>query len=261
VIPIFRDREDAYYVIEPVQSAVLHAAMPGRITAVYVKEGQTVQAGDLLVRAASLDASSATSESRAQLASSQQRLYQAELAHNNVGDALASAEGARRVNALAVEQRDRLSISAPFAGTVVSPSPESLVNQVTAAGEPLLTVADISRLKARVFLPEPEMARIQPGDELVFEVPASFRHLHATLGVIDGAATDLPPGVIESQQFAGTRLASFYSSVVLINPEAHSGEHDLLLGMSGKVKVFGVRRSVLSRTISLAGNLLRTHFW
>jgi putative peptide zinc metalloprotease protein len=261
VIPIWRDREDAYYVIEPAQTAVIHTTMPGRITAVYVHEGQLVQAGEVVATAASLDESSTTAESGAQLLSSQQNLFQAEVSHTAVGEARTEAEGAARRNALALEQHQRLSFAAPFAGTIVSSSPESLVNQTTGAGEPLLTIADTTRLKARVFLPEPEMAHIHPGDEVVFEVSASFRHPQATLGSIDGPATELPAGVIESQQFAGTKLASFYTAVVPLGADAQEHGSKVRVGMSGRAKVFGVRRSLLSRTVAVAVNQLRTHFW
>jgi len=265
VIPIWRDREDAYYVIEPAQEAIIHATMPGRITAVYVREGQLVQAGQVLATAASLDESSATGESRALLASSQQHLFQTEISHTAVGEARMEAEGAARRNSLALEQRQRLSFAAPFAGTIVSASPESLVNQTTGAGEPLLTIADTASLKARVFLPEPKMAHIHPGDEVIFEVPASFRHFRTTLGSTDGPATELPAGVIESQQFSGTKLASFYTGVVPLGGIDEGGDRnaraDLRLGMSGRAKVFGIRRSLLSRILTVAANLLRTHFW
>jgi putative peptide zinc metalloprotease protein len=259
VAPIWRDREDAYFLIEPARTAVIHAGMPGRVTAVYVHEGQRVQAGQLLARAASLDEASATGQSKVLLDASKQRVYQAELSHAGLGDALAAAEGAQSTSALAREQRERLRLAAPFDGTIVSDDPSSLLNHTIAAGEPLLEVADTARLRARIFLPEPEMAHIQSGDEVELSVPASFRVVRTTLGEVRGPATDLPAGIVESQQFAGTKLASFYVSVV---PLDSSQEVALLRpGMSGQVKVFGVRRSIASRLGSVVGNLVRTHLW
>jgi hypothetical protein len=54
-VPIVRDRENAYFVIEPRESHQVHAGVPGKVLAVYVKEGDAVRS-----RAAS---SSATSNS------------------------------------------------------------------------------------------------------------------------------------------------------------------------------------------------------
>jgi putative peptide zinc metalloprotease protein len=49
-IPFWRDRQNAWYVIEPQRSDILHAAASGHVTAVLVREGEMVRAGQPLVR-------------------------------------------------------------------------------------------------------------------------------------------------------------------------------------------------------------------
>jgi hypothetical protein len=46
-VPIVRDRENAYFVVEPRESHQVHAGVPGKVLAVYVKEGDAVRSGQL----------------------------------------------------------------------------------------------------------------------------------------------------------------------------------------------------------------------
>lgn len=254
--PIWRDREDAYFLVEPAQTAVIHASVPSKIHAVYVREGQSVAAGQVLARSGSVDVTGEGAASRAELASSHEQLAQAEIAHTGLGEAVSAEEGAERNSLIAHEQQARLQLVAPFAGTVLTSDPESLTNRVVAQGEPLLKIGDTSRLIARVFLPEPEMERIRAGDEVSLRVPAKWGEMRGALGSIQGPANELPTGIIEAQQFAGTKLSSFYTSIVPLGTA-----FDLKPGMSGRAKVFGVRRSVASRVLASVASLLRMHFW
>ncbi|MGA7156633.1 MAG: hypothetical protein WBY53_07300, partial [Acidobacteriaceae bacterium] len=54
-VPMLRDRESAYFVVEAADPVTLHAAMNGRVDAVYVREGETVQRGEPLLRMSSME--------------------------------------------------------------------------------------------------------------------------------------------------------------------------------------------------------------
>src|ERR1700677_4942323 len=68
-VPIARDRENAWFVIEPTGTHEVHAGVPGRILAVYVKEGDAVSRGQVMARLQSLSEASAREEAEAQVAS------------------------------------------------------------------------------------------------------------------------------------------------------------------------------------------------
>jgi hypothetical protein len=140
---------------------------------------------------------------------------------------------------------------------VVTADPEGLLGSNVANGQTLFAIEDESRLVARIFLPAPEMAHIGSADEVALLMPSGFRRFHARLGQIDGSATSLPAGVVDSQQFKGVELPTFYSSRILL-PDHLDG---FKAGMSGKAKVFGPRRSVAARAVTICSNFLHTHFW
>ena len=49
-LPIWRDRESAWFVIEPAHTATLHAAVSGRLEQVLVQQGEMVRTGQPLLR-------------------------------------------------------------------------------------------------------------------------------------------------------------------------------------------------------------------
>lgn len=257
LVPIWRERESAYFVIEPVQTAAVHAGLPGKIAAVYVREGQSVSAGQMLARLQSLQEASSAGSANTQLALSRYQLFDSEVRHSGVGDALEAERGAELKNSIAREQREQLNVTSPMAGTVVTSDPEDLLGSNVANGQTLFAVEDESHLVARIFLPGPEMAHINSADEVALLMPSGFREFRARLGPIEGTALTLPAGVVDSQQFKGIELPAFYASRIML-PDHADG---FRAGMSGKAKVFGHRRSLASKILTIFGNFLNTHFW
>ena len=78
-LPIWRDREDAFFVIEPTHSRVIHASVPGRVNAVLVKQGEQVRAGQPLLRMNSYMADSMRAFAVAQTGTARFQTVNAEL--------------------------------------------------------------------------------------------------------------------------------------------------------------------------------------
>jgi len=78
--PIMRDRLNAYFVIEPRDTHQVHAGVPGKILAVYVKEGDTVRNGQVIARLKSMDAAGASEE-----AAEQYRLHKRSFSRRSCG--------------------------------------------------------------------------------------------------------------------------------------------------------------------------------
>jgi putative peptide zinc metalloprotease protein len=256
-IPIMRDRENAYFVIEPWETHQVHAGVPGKVLAVYVKEGDAVRSGQVLARLQSLSEASASEEAAAQVASSQADVFQAELRHSGLGEALVEQQAARRSSATASEEGAQLAVAAPVGGVVTTRDPESLMNRDVTTGQPLLTIVDPSRLVARLFVPLSEMERVQTGDPVSLQIPSQFSEIHGRLGTMESSAVPLPPGLMAGQQYKGLELPTFYTTRMPLN---EMGTH-LEPGVSGEAKIFGRRRSLAARIATAAGNLLRAHFW
>jgi putative peptide zinc metalloprotease protein len=256
-VPIARDRENAYFVIEPKESHQVHAGVPGKVLAVYVKEGDAVRSGQVMAKLQSLNEASASEEAEAQMASSQAQVFTAELQHSGLGDALAAQHAARRSSATAQEESAKLTIAAPAAGVVSTTDPENLLNRDVTTGETLLTIVDPSQLVARLFVPVSEMDRIRVGDPVSLQLPFRFFEVHGRLGTMEGSALPLPLGVLADQKYKGMSLPTFYSTRMPLGTTSNR----IRPGMSGQAKIFGRRRSLASRIAIVFGNLLHTHFW
>ncbi len=256
-VPILRDRLRGYFVIEPVDTHQVHAGVPGKVLAIYVKEGDRVHSGQPLARLTSLQEASAREEARSQAALSQAKVFSAELQHAGLGDALTAQQSAQRNHLIAAEQTAQLAVTAPVDGVVTTRNPESLLHRDVTTGEPLITIIDPSRLVARLYIPASEMDRIHAGDTVALQPSFAFSEIHTRLGVIDGAAVPLPAGLLEQQEYQGITLPAFYSSRIPLQ----AGQEGLRAGMSGPIKIFGRRRSLADRVWTMVSELVRTHFW
>ena len=204
-VPIMRERLNAYFVIEPRDTHQVHAGVPGKVLAVYVKEGEAVSGGQVMARLQSLNEASAREEAAEQVASAQAQVFSAELQHSGLGAALVAQQAARGSSAIAREEGAQLAVSAPSAGVVATSDPENLVNRDVTTGETLLTIVDPSQLVARLYIPVSEMDRIRVGDPVSLQLPSQFSEIHARLGTIEGSALPLPPGLLGEQAYKGIR--------------------------------------------------------
>ena len=221
----------------------MHAGIPGKVSAVYVKEGEAVHSGQVMARLRSLNEASASQEAEAQVASSQAEVFAAELQHTGLGQALAEQHAARRSSAIAGEESAQLAVTAPAGGVVATSDPENLVNRDVTTGETLLTIVDPSQLVARLFVPVSEMDYIRAGDPVSLQLPSEFTEIHGRLGTMEGSALPLPPGLLAEQHYKGIALPAFYTTRMPLGVMG-SG---IRPGMSGKAKIFGRRRSLADR--------------
>jgi len=256
-VPIWRDRESAWFVIEPSHTETLHAAVPGRLEQVLVKEGETVHAGQTLLRMSSLMAASMHSSAAAQTGSAHYQAVTAELQGQSIGAAAAQQNASLRSTSLAGEAVSSLEITAPSDGVVLTQDPGSLLNQDVAAGQSLLDLADSTPPMVRVYIPVSALDRIRPGSEVALSLPDRFSILRMPLAPFGGDAEALPAGLIPKQKYEGIRLPVFYCSRMTLPASAGS----TLFGVSGQALIFGERRSLAARGFTVLANLTKAHIW
>ncbi|MDE3188149.1 MAG: biotin/lipoyl-binding protein [Acidobacteriota bacterium] len=256
-LPIWRDRVGAFYVIEPMHSHTLHAAVAGRVNEVLVQQGERVRAGQPLFRMSSLTAASMESSSAAQVSSARFQTFNAQLQGRSIGTAAARQSGAAHFEELAHEAQASLVIAAPADGTVLTQNPGLLLDQDVASGQSLLDLADAGPRVARIFIPASQLDRIPTGAEVALTLPGQFSVLRMTLPPPGGDAVALPPGLIARQDYKGIQLAVFYSARVTLSVR----DGNPMFGVSGQAKIFGVRRSLAERTLILFWDLIKAHAW
>ena len=255
-VPLWRDREDAYFVVEPTQSQTVCAAVPGRVNAVLVQQGQKVQAGQPLLQMTSYQAASMRSSALANTQLARYRTFDAELQGQSVGTAIADQTAAQKMTRLANEAHSSLELTAPADGTVLTANPALLIDENVGSGQPLIQLAEGSRM-VRMFIPATALQRVLPGSEVSLALPGSFSRPRLKLGQIIGEPAPLPPGVVPPQKYKGLQVPVFYSALIPM-PEMTGNP---MYGLSGQAMVFGARRSIAGRSATALSNLIKAHFW
>lgn len=256
-LPFWRDREHAMFVVEAAHATTLHAAVPGHVTAVLVREGQPVRAGQPLLRMNSPAAAAMEDVAATETGSARFDAYAKEIRGSSIGPAEAEQNAATQESSLARQAESSLVLTAPANGVVLTRDPQSLLDRNVASGESLLRVADAGPRVVRIFVPAAALDSIHPGDEVGLSVPGRFSLVRMKLGALGGEADHLPAGLVAQQSYKGIELPVFYSARMDL-PDSAS---DLPLGMSGKAMIFGKRRSVAGRAFQLAADLVKAHVW
>lgn len=257
LVPFWRDREDAYFVIEPMQTRILHAAVPGRVDGVLVREGEQVRAGAVMLTMSSPVADAMAESAVAQTRDASFQAFNAELQGRSIGPAAAQQISSQRASLLARQAQASLIVAAPEDGVVLTRNPAALLGQNVGAGQPLLDFAAGEQRAVRVYIPTAELQRIAPGAEVALALPDRFSPVHLTLGVPGGDAVNLPPGLVAAQNYKGIKLPVFYAARMAL--PAWAGNPPF--GLAGRAKIFGARRSLAGRMATVAADLVKAHIW
>lgn len=256
-LPIWRDREVAYYVIEPMHLRTVHAAVPGRVDAVFVHDGETVHAGQPLLKMSSITASAMQSNAVAQTDNASFESFGAQLEGRSIGSAAARQSEAARSAGLAREAQSSLLVNAPVDGTLLTQDPGLLLDQDVGTGQALLRLADAGPRVARIFIPASALERIRTNAEVALVLPGQFHVLRMRLAPPGGDAVVLPKGLIAKQKYKGMTLPVFYCSRIPL--PAATGQQ--LFGVSGEAKIFGARRSIAERILIIGFDVVKAHVW
>lgn len=159
--------------IVPAREAALAFRYGGRVSAIRLAEGETVEAGEVLIEleTADLEASVAQAQAALDAARAQQALApdgapqeQKDLMAAQVAQAQAALEAAQTMLAEA-------SLRAPFAGTVVAVAAE--VGEVVAPGAPVVMLADLSEWRVETLdMQEGDAVRLRRGQRVRVKVAA-----------------------------------------------------------------------------------------
>ena len=183
--------------------------------------------------------------------------FNAELQGQSVGPAEAEQDAAQRSSLLAGEARSSLVVTAPEDAIVLTEDPDALLGQSVGSGEALLELADDGPRVVRVYIPTAALQRIRPGDKVALALPGRFSMVHLALAQPGGDAVNLPEGLVESQNYKGVKLPVFYSARMVL-PASAGGPR---FGTAGPAKIFGARRSLAERMLTVVLNLIKAHVW
>lgn len=255
-VPLWRDREGAFFTVEPERTATLNSSSPGKIIEVLVAEGQQVAEGQPLALLSSDAVSSLQADSAEQTALAKFHAFDAEVRRQSVAGSSAEIAGAKRSSEFAEASGGHLLLTAPWSGIVTTEDPASLLGRSLGSGQPVITVADDSRLRVRLYIPALELVHIPMPAEVSLMPAGAFRPMRTHLVSVDGKAANMPQGILAAQSYKGISAPTFYSSRIDL-PQSTA----LRMGMSGEAIIFGKRQSVAMRIASSAWSLVRARIW
>jgi putative peptide zinc metalloprotease protein len=256
-VPFLRDTVEARFILEPLQRAVVRAEVPGTVVEVLVHEGQQVERGSPLMRLRNLDLESQQALTEADLQLARSRNTEAHLHYAGAGGMEQEFQSDQQKSQLLAQEASQLQLRSPIAGSVVSPSPADLLGSHLNAGATAAEIADLSSLRARLYVPESEMREVRPGQAVRLRPDTSFRSIPGTVGEIAVASSEIEPGLEPKSEYKGL-VAPRYFSVTVQEPNSDS---KLMYGMTGTAKIYTVRRSLAGIAWRTASDFVRRKLW
>lgn len=245
-------------VVEASYSVAVVARSQGTVVELHVDLGDEVSAGDVLVEQVNELADTTVSKASTELRSlRRRRKEQADLAGRGLvpssplNELDAQIAQARLALQEAKQGRSELVVEAPRDGVVVGVQVE--VGATVMPGAPLLTIADVGRLRLRLPMSERELARVTPG--MVAEIRSvalpeaawggTVSQLEPTVDAASGtirAVVDVGPAMTPLAERVGLRPGMYVEASIRIEhrPDALLVSRQALLYQEDRAVVYRV---------------------
>ena len=247
--PIWPETRTGRFNLEPIRKAAVHASVAGEVASVFPAEGQFVAAGAPLVRLRNLDLEGRAAQVASELQVASLRAAQARLHYADYSRAERERESLRHQSAELASQLSALQPLSPLSGIVITPRLADLAGSSVEAGALLLEVADVSVLRARIYLPEFDLREVRAGDQVSLKMDSSFERLHSHVVEVAPLASGMEPGLAPVEGYKGLTGLDFYGVTALVpNPDGQ-----LRVGVSGTAKILVAHRTLAG----LAGKQVR----
>jgi putative peptide zinc metalloprotease protein len=256
LLPIWRETVDARLLLEADQRAVIRAAAPGRVQRVLVEEGQSVRAGEPVAYLRNLklegDAAKALADYQVEAA----RATQAQLRYEDYAAAeQLKRQGAERLRTLQ-EQTAALEIRSPIAGRVVSSRVHDLLGSYLPAGKEVAEVADLSLLRARLYVPQSQIRDLHPGQEVRVQVTGFWRSRPARVASLAATDSQIAAGLMAAEAYKGIRPPPYYTVTLIVANDGSMSD-----GMTGTAKIMMRHFSLLGFFWRQFREFLGRKFW
>src|SRR5208282_406034 len=198
-LPVWPDFEAAPFILEPGQRAILRTAVAGKVSEVFVDEGQRVEAGQIIARLQNLDLQSELAKSNADLKVASARATENQLKYGDFAPAEQERQRLAEQSRTLVDESSRLTIVSPISGLVATPKLHDLQGAYLDDGAPIAELVDDSHLLARVYIPEFAMHDMRLGASLRLRVNPRLLPIAATLQSLSADWVPLDPALGEKE--------------------------------------------------------------
>lgn len=256
-LPLWHESVSGRFLLEPAHSAILRARVPGVVTRLAVKEGQRVPAGTVVAELENLPARSDVerAQTNLSLASEQERL--ASLHYADYGSALKDREQlGRRVEQLA-QMNTALAVITPIEGTITSARPDDMLGTYVSPGQELIEVADLSSVRARIYVSEYDLYKVHPEAEARLTVRGTVRTWCAEIAYVAARPAEIDSRLLGKAEYQGMNPPHFYVVDLAVN----NPDGVLKSGMTGTARIYGRRRTMLGLGWETVSNFFRRKIW
>ena len=141
---------------------------------------------------------------RTQLSIAQVTAREAELHGGNMGEARADLVSDVEHYRTVAEEAQTMQVASPIAGNVVTTGLNNLTGSFVEKGAELIEIDGLQNFRARIYIPEFQLHRMRLGAEVSLKPEALFRSIHGTVDSLAPASSEMAPGLVHREQYAGT---------------------------------------------------------
>jgi putative peptide zinc metalloprotease protein len=253
--PIWKDNVGGSVVLEPAARATLRAQVAGFVTVANGSEGSTVQSGQTLLELSDLTMESQVARQTADYRVASMQQANAQVRYADLGRSVQMVRAAEAGKRLTEERSAGLRIKSPINGTLLTPRIQDRIGSYVKEGTELAEVADLSSMRARIYLPEFDVGKVHAGEPVTIYLFTAG----SVTGTIESVATEpqeLPAGLRHKEDYKGIREANFYPAIAVVRNDGK-----LVDGMSGVAKVFVQRRSSVGLLWKVAREFTSRKLW
>jgi len=241
LVPMRRESVTGKFILEPARIAMVRATVPGAVSQVFVREGESVAADAPLATLQNLSLESDREAAKTQAVLAAKQAESATIHYQDVGLALKQKEQlAVRSEQLGLRAAE-LQIDSPMAGTVLTARVKDRTGSYLDEGEELLEIGDLTALRARIYVSEYDLWKVGRRQAAKLQIRGVARVWRAEVASIASNPVEMDPSLHAQADLKGMNPPHYYPvNLVVVNAEGV-----LRPGMTGVARLYGDRRSLL----------------
>ena len=256
-LPLWHESATGRFLLEPAHLAVVRARVPGVITQLDAEEGQRVARGETLATLRNLPLESDFEDTKTNLLLAGDRAKAASLHYSDFGQALKEREGLAGQFQQISAMDSALEVTSPIEGTVVTPRVGEFLGSYLKEGQELLEVADLSSLRARIYISEYDLYKVRQSTNGRLMVQGLFKTWPAQIVSIAARPTEIDERLTGKVELRGMNPPHFY----IVDLVVQNIDGTLKPGMAGVARIYGQRSSLFGLAWETFSNFWGRKLW
>ncbi|MGH9734164.1 MAG: efflux RND transporter periplasmic adaptor subunit [Candidatus Acidiferrales bacterium] len=261
LVPPFPSTITSDFTLEPGTDMHVRAMVPGQIQHVFVNQGDSVRAGQLLAILANPALTTSEAVTAQELADATARLRSAQQNPDAVNPAATIRERERLAKQLAITHHNaaQLELRAQHEGIVTTPVVAQKVGQFLYAGDEFCRIVDRRQMKARILVSDGQLTDVHANQAVRMKLtPFPYRTYSGRIERIQpAAAADQPVSQPARLERLGQDLTNYFA----VEVEFQNPDGSLLEGMTGTAKIYTGRASIAWQWSRDVSRWVRSQVW